>query len=66
MREHSSGAALKGCHHERGQGTLEYMMILGIMTVASFLVSVWLLDALRQAVGLLAFKTSVYLTSFPQ
>ncbi|MGH9461112.1 MAG: hypothetical protein ACRD1X_07825 [Vicinamibacteria bacterium] len=50
----------------RGQATLEYTMILGLMVTLSILVSGWLIDALRETMGLLAFKTSIYLTSFPQ
>jgi hypothetical protein len=50
----------------RGQATLEYTMILGLMVTLSILVTGWLVDALRETMGMLAFKTSIYLTSFPQ
>lgn len=50
---------------ERGQTTLEYMMLLGIMSIISILFMQWMVEALRQSVGLLSFKIAIYLTSFP-
>jgi hypothetical protein len=66
MRKTRSRFRKDGDDRTRGQATVEYTMILGIMTTISILVSSWLFDALRETLGLLAFKTSIYLTSFPQ
>lgn len=52
-----------GC--DRGQSTLEYMMVLGLMTTIAILATQWLLDVLLLTVSRLAVQIAVSLSTFP-
>lgn len=51
---------------QRGQTTLEYMMVLGFMVTIAILVTEWIFDVLLLTVSRLAFKIAIFLTAFPQ
>ena len=44
---------------QRGQTTLEYMMVLGFMATIAILVTEWIFDALLLSVSRLAFEICV-------
>jgi hypothetical protein len=50
---------------QRGQTTLEYMMVFAFTAMVAILVTEWLFDALLLTVSRLAFTAALFLTAFP-
>ena len=50
---------------ERGVTTIEYTMVVGLVSAISIYASLSLIELLKDSVALLAIRIAIYLTGFP-
>ena len=57
--------AARRARDDRGVTTIEYTMVVGLMSAISIWASLSLIELIEDSVALLAIRIAIYLTGFP-